>query len=372
MQKKIIIAANTAWSVYKFRSGLILSLIESGYDVIVAAPVDPYVDCLCDLGCRHIPLSIDCQGINPIADLRLLINMVGLLRSETPDIIINYTIKVNIYGSIAAYIAKIPSICVTTGLGYTFIQNSWVSVVARLLLRLAYRFPYQVWFLNQDDYDVFVNKSLVQSDRAVIIPGEGVDTTYYSCHFINHKPIVRQRVLLIARIMWDKGVGEFVDAALKLRDTFPEVEFSLLGPVESDNPSAIPRSKLDHWVSEGIISYLGVSDDVRSYISSSLCVVLPSYREGIPRTLLEAAAMCKPIVATNVPGCRDVVEDGVTGYLCKPYDFNDLSSKLECILRMSETDRKAMGNRGRKMVESKFDQKLVINHYIATLSTLNI
>ncbi|MGL4937298.1 glycosyltransferase family 4 protein, partial [Shewanella sp.] len=277
----------------------------------------------------------------------------------------------NIYGSLAAKLAGIPSLAITTGLGYTFVNDNLVAKAARGLYKLAFRFPNEVWFLNEDDRQVFLQHRLVVNSKAVLLHGEGVDLEHFTPQTIESgEPLDAQqpvRFLLIARMLWDKGVGEYVEAARIIRQRYPQAVFQLLGACGVANPSVIERSQIAQWEQEGLIDYLGTTDDVRPIIAKADCVVLPSYREGIPRTMIEAAAMAKPLIVTDVPGCRDVVSPGQTGWLCPVKDSRALADCCEQLISLSFEQRQAMGAAGRTFMHQHFDEKLVIKQYLQTL-----
>ncbi|MGF6781260.1 glycosyltransferase family 4 protein [Paraburkholderia sp. GAS334] len=366
---RISLVCNTAWAIYTYRQGLIRMLVSKGVDVTVIAPRDRTFDLLTEMGCRCIDLPVASKGTSPRDDLRTFWALYRLYRTIRPDVVFHYTIKPNIYGSIAAKLAGVASVAVTTGLGYVFIQQSRAAQVAKKLYRFAFRFPREIWFLNHDDEAAFVDqKLLVYPERARLLHGEGVDLDQFA-----FAPLVeRERFtfVLIGRLLWDKGVGEYVEAARRLRARYPHARFLLLGPVGVDNPSAITRDEVDAWQREGVIEYAGEAHDVRPFIVDADCVVLPSYREGVPRTLMEASAMGRPIVATDVPGCREVVADGVNGWLCEVKSADSLAAKLAQMLDMSGDERRAMGERGRKKVASEFDEKVVVERYKDLLHTL--
>jgi glycosyltransferase involved in cell wall biosynthesis len=330
--------------------------------VTVLAPRDRTFGLLTAMGCRCIDLPVASKGTNPRDDLRTLWALFRHYRSIRPDIVFHYTIKPNIYGSIAARLAGVNSVAVTTGLGYVFIQHSRAAQVAKMLYRFAFRFPREVWFLNRDDKAAFVDQNLlVHPERARLLHGEGVDLEQFAFTPLpdtNHFDFV-----LIGRLLWDKGVGEYVEAARRLRARYPQARFRLLGPVGVDNPSAITRAEVAAWEQEGIIEYLGEVHDVRPFIAAANCVVLPSYREGVPRTLMEASAMGRPVVATDVPGCREVVAHGINGLLCEVRNADSLADRLAQMLDMSGEARRAMGERGRQKVMAEFDERVVIKQY---------
>ncbi|EGR4059368.1 glycosyltransferase family 4 protein [Vibrio cholerae] len=368
---KLIMVANTAWSVFNFRHTLIKDLLSSGVELYVIAPEDKFSAKLVDMGCQVLDLPMQAKGVNPLADLGLMLRLLRHYREIKPDFIIHYTIKPNIYGSLAAKLAGIPSLAITTGLGYTFVNQNVVSQVARQLYKFAFRYPKEVWFLNEDDRRAFLEHHLIEPDKAVLLHGEGVNLN----HFVptdKPQPDGNVRFLLIARMLRDKGVCEFVEAARQIRQRYPNAIFQLLGDCGVPNPSVIGREEIAQWEKEGVVEYLGTTDDVRPIIAQSDCLVLPSYREGIPRTMIESAAMAKPLIVSDAPGCRDVVLDGQTGYLCEVKNAQSLAQRCERFLTLSDSEKQAMGKAGRSFMEAKFDEKWVIKQYFATLKKYEV
>lgn len=362
-RRAILFCANTAWSMYRFRRGMLTALIHDGYEVHVVAPEDAEAASLRAMGCIFHPMTMAAQGRNPFQDLKLVASLLALYRRVKPALIFHYTIKPNIYGSIAARLAGIRSIAVTTGLGYVFINKGLVSSLSKLLYRISLRFSGQVWFLNQEDRRAFVSAGLVDVRKCTVLPGEGIDLDFFAPI---PQPVSSDQqfcFLLIARMLWDKGVGEYVAAARALKAKYQHVRFVLAGPAGGESPSAIPQSQVEAWVREGVVEYLGMVPDIRPMIGAANCVVLPSYREGIPRALLEAAAMERPVVATAVPGCMDVVDNGETGLLCRERDPRDLASKMEEMVLRDREGIRRMGAAGRAKMLSIFDEKFVIEHY---------
>lgn len=366
---RIALVCNTAWAIYTYRHGLIRMLVARGAEVIVIAPHDRTVPLLEKMGCRYVPLAVASKGTNPRQDLGTLAALHRHYRALKPSLVFHYTIKPNIYGSIAAWLARTPSIAVTTGLGYVFIQKSRAASVAKRLYRFAFRFPREVWFLNRDDLATFTEAHLLaHPDRARLLHGEGVDLEHFAPAPLpgGDAPVF----ILIGRLLWDKGVREYVEAARVVRTQYPKARFQLLGPLGVDNPSAIGQADVDAWVREGVVEYLGEAHDVRPYIAAADCVVLPSYREGVPRTLMEASAMGRTIVATDVPGCRDVVADGKTGLLCAARDSASLAARLTQMIGLGPAGRAAMGARGRQKVIDEFDEQHVVERYKTTIRAL--
>jgi glycosyltransferase involved in cell wall biosynthesis len=288
--------------------------------------------------------------------------MLMIMYRERPSIFLGYTIKPNIYGSLATRILGIPTINNIAGLGFVFTNQSWLTYLVCALYRLALSRSATVFFQNHDDREIFISQRLLMASKADLLPGSGVDLVKFFPKPLPNKPPLR--FLFIGRMLWDKGVGEFVQAAELLRQQGVAAEFYLLGFLDVQNPTAISRAQMDKWISGGDITYLGVSDDIQHEISKADCVVLPSYREGTPRTLLEAAAMARPIVTTNAVGCRNVVEHGINGYLCKLRDVKDLAHYIKKIVDMTPNERLAMGLKGRQKMEREFDERIVITKYL--------
>lgn len=369
---KIIICLNTAWNLVNFRAGLIRALVAAGHEVIAVAPCDKYAARLTVLGCRFVPLHMENGGTNPVQDALLTWRFVCLFARQRPDVYLGYTVKPNVYGSLAAHMMRIPVINNIAGLGAVFIKDGWLVRVVRWLYRMALNRSAKVFFQNNDDRQLFISGGLVRAEVTELLPGSGIDLNRFTPAFTTaiHDVNSKFRFLLIARMLRDKGVGEYVEAARLLRHRWPQAEFCLLGFVDVHNPAAISRVEMDAWVAEGVVNYLGVSDDVRAEIAAADCVVLPSYREGTPRTLLEAAAMARPIITTDAVGCREVVDDGVNGYLCQVRSAEDLAAKMEEMLCLSVSQRTEMGLRGRKKVESEFDEQIVIGKYLDAISSI--
>ncbi len=361
--KKIVLVCNTSWGMMMFRSGLMKRLIKEGYEVSVLAPFDNHSKEIEDLGCRYIDVAIDNKGSNILKDYFLFRKLYKYYKKIEPDLIFHYTIKPNIYGTMAARKAGVKSISVITGLGYTFINKGLTTKIAKVLYKRSLKYAKKVWFINHEDRKKFVKERLLHRDLMEILPGEGVDMQKYA----PREKRVKDgdfKFVLIARLLWDKGVGELVKASKEIKKTYPNVKVQLVGFVDAKNPQAISKAQVDDWVEKGFVEYLGSTDDVRDFISEADCVVLPSYREGVSKILLEAASMAKPIIASNVPGCRDIVEHGGSGYLCKVKDASDLVLKMKKMLTLSKEELLSMGILGRELVKKEFDESIIIDKYL--------
>jgi len=367
---KVLIFINTAWNFINFRAQLVQSLVSCGYEVVAVAPDDEYSSRLPALGCRYIPFPMDNKGTHPVRDLSLLWRFLRLLRQERPDVYLGYTVKPNIYGSLAAHFLGIPVVNNIAGLGAVFIRGGWLNYLVKGLYRVSLSRSKKVFFQNEDDRQLFVSNGLVRHEVTDRLPGSGIDLARFYSAPHDSSPSRGMRFLLVARMLWDKGVGEYVEAARLVRKEYPDAEFRLLGFLDVQNPAAISREQMEQWVAEGVVRYMGTANDVRPYIADVNCMVLPSYREGVPRTLLEGAAMGRPIITTDVVGCREVVDDGVNGYLCQPRDSRDLAEKMIQMIELNCDQRAAMGLLGRNKVECEFDEKIVIQSYIQAIREL--
>ena len=346
-----------------FRGGLIRALRERGHEVVVAAAEDQHRDRLADLGARFLPVAINSSGLSVAEDLRLLVEYRKLLREVRPFAYLGFTAKPNIYGSLAARSVGAKVINNVSGLGTVFIKRGPLTLLVAQLYRFAFRGSSTVFFQNRDDMALFIRKRIVREEQAVLLPGSGVDLQWFQPSDRTQRP-GPFRFLLVARLLWDKGVGEYVEAARAVRRLHPEARFQLLGPVGANNRTAVPPALVERWRAEKIIDYLGETDDVREAMQGADCIVLPSYREGLPRSLLEGSASGKPLIATDVPGCRDVVVDGVTGYLCEVRSADSLAAAMVKMLDSSAAERERMGRLGRRKVEDEFCESRMIAKYL--------
>ncbi len=344
---------------------LIKALLAEGHEVLAIAPYDAYSDRLKAAGCKFVAVRME-KGTNPFTDLLLTWRLYQTYRRVKPDVVLHYTIKPNIYGAVAAHWAGIPAINNVSGLGTVFITKDHISNIALRLYKYAFRYPAKVFFQNQDDRRLFLRHNLVNSAITEVLPGSGINLQEFvpAAKYKRQEPFV---FLMVARVLYDKGVAEFVQAAAQVKAQYPQVKFQLLGGVDERSRSGIKKEKLQEWLATGVIDYLGTTDDVAAVIAQADCVVLPSYREGTPRTLLEAAAMAKPLIATNVPGCREVVKHGVNGYLCRLRNAADLTAKMVQLMQLNDVELEQMGKASRRIAEEKFDDRIVIQHYLQAI-----
>jgi len=340
------------------------ALKRDGYIVLGGgADGDGFESKIKGLGVSFRPLPIDKKGINPWADVKLFWTLYRWYCEERPDVVHHFTIKPVIYGSIAACLAGVPRIVNTvTGLGYVFMEEdlTWLRRLVEWQYRIALACAHFTFFQNADDLAYFVARRLVPRRKAGLLPGSGVDRTFFTpTSTTSRSPEAPVTFLMVARLLREKGLLEFVEAARLVKRDFPTARFQLLGRRDERNPTVVSASELDRWQGEGVLTWLGDASDVRPIMAQADVVVLPSYREGTPRSLLEAAAMGKPIITTQTVGCREVVEDGVNGLLVPVKDSKALA---EAMIRLIQDPslRERMGKAGRVKVEREFDEQMVI------------
>jgi glycosyltransferase involved in cell wall biosynthesis len=368
--KLIAFVSNSAWSVYNFRLDVIRYLIDHGFHVMVFAPDDEYSGYLQESGCRFIPLNFNNKTENPFADLAFYRQLKSLYRQHRPDFIFHYVAKPNIYGSLAAAAIGIPSVAVITGLGYPFAKRNWLYQVVKLLYRKALRKTREVWFLNNEDAKIFINEHIVNIEKVKVLPGEGADTNYFSYpQRMAKKESGPFTFLMSTRLLKSKGISLYADAARILKKKNYAVRFELIGFFEQHHPDSISRDDLNRWEKEGLIHYGGFVKDVRPFLQRADCFVFPSfYNEGVPRCLMEAASMELPVITSNNRGCKEVVQNNTTGFLCHVHDPFDLADKMERMINLPAEDRVRLGRNGRALVIKKFNIRNVIDEYIATLN----
>src|SRR5690606_25446982 len=367
---RIAIVLNTSWNIYNFRLSLIRTLLREGYEVHTIAPVDDYTQFLVAEGCIHHNVRMDSRGANPIKDSALIVELYSIYRRVRPEIILHYTIKPNVYGTLAATLLRIPVINNVCGLGTVFMKDNIVSAIALFLYKISFRYARKVFFQNPDDLRLFLDKKLVPPSVVDLVPGSGIDVKHFAT--VAYERHSRFTFLMISRLISDKGVYEFIEAVQKLKAQGSNARFQILGAIDEQHKRGIPEKTIRNWIEDGTIEYLGTTQDVRPFIEQADCIVLPSYREGTPRTLLEAASSGRPIIATDGPGCNHVVKHKYNGLLCHLKDAADLAEKMREMASLDEDNLRMFGTNGRQKAVSEFDESLVIHKYLQTLSALRV
>lgn len=359
---KVLVTANSAWNIVNFRTSLIKSLQSSGHEVVIACPAGARTERLSDLDCELVELDISRSGINPIREILSFLCMDKLIRDIKPDVVLSFNIKNNIYAAISCRLRNVSIIPNVTGLGHVFSRGFGIQMLIRMLYRLAFGKVRRVFFQNPDDAALFINQKLVRDDQVELLPGSGVDLMAF-------RPLDRPanqitRFLFMSRLIGEKGIFEFVEAARAVLLSRPEAKFFVMGPVDRSSPSSVSIDQVRAWEAQGVITYLGDQDDVRPYLKIADCIILPSYyREGTPRALLEAAAMGLTIITTDTPGCREAVIDGVSGFLCRPKDVQDLQHKIYRMMDLTKYEIAQARAAAIDHVTRNFDEKFVLRAY---------
>lgn len=356
--KKILITSNSSWNIYNFRLDLIFQLSEK-FDIVVLSPIDDYTQILTKKGIKHFEIKINQKGINIYEDLSLCYNYYKYFYALKPDLILSYTIKPNIYASLTSKILGIPIISNVSGLGTTFIKKNWVTKLSFLLYKISFFKNYHIFFQNNYDRNIFLSKKIVNQQNSSIVPGSGVDTDVFNFKRNNNKA---KNFLFVGRIIKDKGVFEYLEMAKKITEIYPRINFFLVGEINCNNKTSISQKELTKHLKENI-KYLGKVHKIKKLLENNDVVILPSYREGLSKSLIEASSMRMPLIATNVPGCNDIVKDGYNGFLVKPYSSKSLFVAVKKMINMTEYERLKMGENSRKRVLAYYSNKHVIDSY---------
>jgi len=371
--KKLTIAlvANTTWSIYNFRLNLIRFLKDNGFNILVIAPKDNFSANLISEGVSYQHINLDNYGINPISEIMSIRQLYKIYTKNDIDFIIHYTIKPNIYGSLAAKFAGISSIAVTTGLGHLLsFSNVFTRFISLSMYKLASQFSKEVWFLNKTDRDDFLRFKIVKSKKTFILPGEGVDTDYFKPVSIKENG-KSMRFLFAGRIIWDKGFKQFIDAAQIIKKKYPLCQFDVVGFVDPNNPNAVPYDYILKQQQNKIIKFHGETNDIRSFLNRAHCLVFPSlYREGISRILMEAASMETPIITTDNVGCKELVDHNQTGFIVRKNNPEDLVNAMVNFINMDYNDRLKMGKLARQKIIEEFDSKKTNSIYLKKIDQI--
>ena len=366
--RKILLCSNYAWTVWNFRLPLIRELRAAGHKVYVLTQFDGYQNRLESEVDGVIDLYISRKGLNPFQDFLTFMQIVFELTRGRYDFFLPFTIKPVIYGSLASRLLRVTSIAMITGLGTVFIKKTRITVLVKWLYRFALKRSGRVFFQNEEDKAVFLNAGLARPTQSELVPGSGIDLVKFPQH-----PFPKSegfKFLFVGRLLKDKGIVEFVRAAESVKSIHPEVMFQILGPLGVENRTAVTAEELQKWIDSGVIDYLGETDEVMSFMAEAKCIVLPSYREGTSRVLLEAAACGRPIIASNVPGCKEITRSGVNGFLCEARDPMSLKNEMLRMLQLDEQTLKRFGLESRMIVEREYSHTFVTEAYLNVLESL--
>ena len=367
--KKIIISANSSWNIYNFRRELICELENNNYQIVVVSPKDKYTKKINGKDIKCINIKIDRKSIFLLNNLITFITYIKIFFVEKPNMFLSYTIKPTIIGTLASLF--FPSIKVynnITGLGTFFFKRNLLYFIILFFYKIIFFKSTKVFFQNSEDLKFFINNKIIKKNKSFLINGSGVNTEYFYFKELNKRNKTKLIFVMISRLIWDKGIKEYVYAAEEVKKEFPNIKFYLLGDFDNYNKSCVDSNFIDKYVNSNYIEHYNFVDDVRPYIINSDCVVLPSYREGTSKILLEAASMGRPIITSNVSGCNNIVENNINGYLCEK---KNIKSLVDCIIKFINLEfsfKKKMSRNGRKKIMDKFDSSIINKKIIKNLN----
>lgn len=362
--KRVLILVNHEVVIYNFRKELVERLLNDGYEVFISSPFGDKIKELVTMGCHHVALKIDRHSTNPVGDMKLAKYYFDIMKQIEPDVVLTYTIKPNIYGSLAAKRLKIPTIVNITGLGSAVATKGILQKITITLYRFALRKSLQVYFQNKHDQTFFLNHHIVQHNYA-LLPGSGVNLQHFK---LLPYPDATSPVefIFISRIMKKKGIDQYLEAARYIKNKYPNTKFHICGFLEDDY-----KKILNDYQNEGIIEYHGMVRDIRLILSRVSCTIHPTYYpEGLSNVVLESAASGRPVITTNRPGTAEAVIDNKTGYLFKAMDTTDLINKIELFLNLNYDNRKMMGKKGHEYMVKRFDRQIVVNSYLEIIKQI--
>jgi glycosyltransferase involved in cell wall biosynthesis len=373
--KEITLSANSSWYLYNMRSSSIVEAIKNGYSVTCISPKDKYTNHLIRLGCKHHPINFSSKTINPISEFILVIKFFFAYLKIKPIAAFHFTVKNNIYGTIAAALLGIPAVNNISGLGTAFIKKSMLSSLVLFLYRISQYHAFKIFCQNEEDVKLLVENKAIHPDKIILIPGSGVDTNRFHPRLKEErKPSFFQKkeftFLYAGRMLYDKGLNELLEAFQAMCLNGSQSKLELSGFLDTDNSSAVSEKQIQSWLKIPNVVWHGHSDNIENIMSKVDCVVLPSYREGMPKTLLEAGSIGLPVIATDVPGCKNIIINGFNGYLCKPYSSHSLQQSMEKMSQLDKKELKIMGDNARSIVLKRFDESIVIKKFFKVLDQL--
>lgn len=354
--KSVLLLTNCLDGLHSFRKEVVQAILDAGYEVYISAPASEFSAYFESIGCRMIETPVDRRGVNPLKDLQLLKTYRKLIKQIQPKVVLTYTIKPNVYGGMACRLTHTPQLANVTGLGDAIENGGLLQKLTVLLYKLGVGKAKRVFFQNTYNREFCIGKGIADED-SVLLPGSGVNLNHHLYQDYPEDGVIK--FLFIARLLKDKGTDEYFEAATRIKEKYPNTEFRILGTCEGDY-----KEKLDDLESRGIIRFHKKTSDVRPFLKEVHCTIMPSYHEGMSNVNLESAANGRPVITTNVPGCKETVDDGVTGILCESKSSESLVAAIEKFLNLSYEEKKEMGLAGRKKVEREFDRQIVIDAYL--------
>lgn len=360
---KVLILSNYGMGLYKFRRELLEELVDQKYNVYISLPFDEYAPVLEKIGCKFIDTPLDRRGANPFKDLKLLVNYLKMIKQIKPDVVLTYTIKPNIYGGLACRVLSVPYIANITGLGTSIENKGILQKVTLFLYKVALKKARCVFFQNQSNLSFFMKNNIINS-KTRLLPGSGVNLQQYKwTDYLNNDETIK--LLFIGRIMKAKGINELLEAIKRVKAEYPNIELGLIGGYEEEYEHIIQL-----YEQEGLLTYYGQQDDVQSYIQNSHAIIHPSHHEGMSNVLLESAAIGRPVLASNIPGCMEAFDEGVSGFGFEPKNIDSLVDTIVSFIHTPYEQKKAMGLAARKKMEREFDRTIVLDAYIEEMEQI--
>lgn len=370
MHGKVTICSNILWTITKFRKDLILALIKAGYEVSVIGSNESFSENLYfdlkELNVSVIVLPMDRTNRNLFRELLYFFKLYKTIKKIEPAIVLHFSVKPNIYGSIACMILKIPFINTINGLGSGIIHRSLTSIILKVLYSVSLKTSCKVLFQNEDDKNYFLDRKLIKKEKAGYVPGSGINTSEY--YLPIRKPNVKKSFLFVSRLLKDKGLYEYINVVRVLKkDLIYDVEFLVAGIIDESNPSGVSREEILEWQDENLIRFLGKTDNIKDFFNLTDFIVLPSYREGLSRLLLEAASCQKVIITSDVPGCKEIVKNGYNGFLCNARDTISLRNVIEKAIKLNDKEYFDYAANSRKLVIDNFTDEIVNKIYLTEI-----
>lgn len=365
MKKSVLLLSNSLKGLYSFRKEVIKAICDKGYSVVISVPVrDERTSYFESIGCTIIETALSRRGMNPVADFKLMLNYRKLIRSTQPVAVLTYTIKPNVYGGIACRLMQAPQLANVTGLGDAVENGGWLQKLTITLYKIGLSKAKRVFFQNATNRNYFIQHGIAKGD-SVLLPGSGVNLMQHTYQtYPTDDGVIR--FLFIGRLLKDKGVEELFEAAKQTKAKYPNTVFQMLGTT-----GGVYQKTLEEYIKAGVVEHLGVTTDVRPYMGAVHCTIMPSYHEGMSNVNLESSANGRPVITTNVAGCRETVDDNTTGFLVNVRDSKDLSEKIEKFILLPYEQKEQMGKEARKKVEIEFDRQIVINSYLNEIESIS-
>lgn len=364
MGKRVLLLGNHGFAIYNFRKELIKELLDNGYEVYISLPKDEKTQVMVDWGCKFVETNIDRRGTNPTTDFKLVLHYVQMIKRIKPDVVLTYTIKPNLYGGMACRQLNVPYITNITGLGSGFSKESMLKNFLSIMYKISLKKSSCVFFQNTEDMKTLKKNNIIKG-HSELIPGSGVNLNEFKFKQFPDDDILN--FIFIGRIMKDKGIDQYLEAAKIIKQKYPNTQFNVIGFIEKTQPHY--NDMIQDYQDKDYINYLGYQSEVKPFIESAHCLIQPSHGgEGMSNVLLETAAIGRVLIASNIPGCRETIDEGKNGYIFEAKNSNSLVGKIEIFIKSTYAEKAEMGKNSREKVEQEFDRKIVVKAYMEKIN----